>query len=141
MKIFCTKSLTNIADDTTKESAARAFFDKLNAMELPEYFNWAEEVFEGLHVRERGDHKALIWTDIAGREVKTYTYRELVAHVILNPEFKPSREPALAISIVFIGWGYFLGFFLPIPAIPISPKPSRTMVPGSGACWPIISWS
>ena len=66
-----------MADDTHKESAARAFFSKLNAMEPPEYFNWAAEVFEGLHVRERGDHKALIWTDIVSREVKTYTYREL----------------------------------------------------------------
>lgn len=66
-----------MADDAHKESAARTFFDKLNAMTLPEYFNWAAEVFEGLHVRERGDHRALIWTDIADREVKTYTYREL----------------------------------------------------------------
>lgn len=61
-------------DDTQKETAARAFFKKLNFMEIPEYFNWAQEVFEGLHVRERGDHTALVWTDIVTREVKTYTY-------------------------------------------------------------------
>lgn len=43
-------------------------------MEIPEYFNWAHEVFEELHVKERGNNKALIWTDIATKEVKTYTY-------------------------------------------------------------------
>ncbi len=66
-----------MADDEKKEAAARAFFEKLNFMKLPDYFNWAEEVFEGIHVRERGDHRALIWTDIATKEVKTYTYGEL----------------------------------------------------------------
>nr|NJM03350.1 acyl-CoA synthetase [Desulfobacula sp.] len=70
-------TINMMADDANKESAARAFFERLNAMKLPEYFNWVEEIFEGLHVKERGEHKALIWTDIVSREVKTYTYREL----------------------------------------------------------------
>ena len=51
-------------DNDQKEAAAKAFFEKLNFMTMPDYFNWAEEIFEGLHVKERGDKKALIWTDI-----------------------------------------------------------------------------
>lgn len=67
----------NMMPDTTeKESAAKDFFEKLNFMELPEQFNWAHEVFEELHVKESGDKTALIWTDIATKEVKTYTYKE-----------------------------------------------------------------
>ncbi len=66
-----------MADDEKKEAAARAFFETLNFMKLPKAFNWVEEVFEGIHVRERGDHRALIWTDIATKEIKTYTYGEL----------------------------------------------------------------
>lgn len=66
-----------MADDEKKEAAARTFFEKLNFMQLPKTFNWVEEVFEGIHVRERGGHRALIWTDIATKEVKIYTYREL----------------------------------------------------------------
>lgn len=66
-----------MADNGEKESAAKDFFKKLNAMEIPEYFNWAQEIFEDLHVRERGDHNALIWTDIDSRQVKTFSYAEL----------------------------------------------------------------
>jgi 4-hydroxybutyrate---CoA ligase (AMP-forming) len=49
-------------------------------MELPEYFNWADEIFEGLHVKERGDNTALIWADIATEEKKSYTYKEFAAN-------------------------------------------------------------
>ncbi len=64
-------------NDGRKEAAARTFFEKLNAMRIPEYFNWAEEIFEGLHVRQRGGHTGLIWTDIVTRDVRAFTYREL----------------------------------------------------------------
>ena len=71
----------NLMDDNDqKEAAAKAFFKKLNAMEIPEYFNWAEEIFEGLHVKERGDQTALLWTDIATKEVKKFTYTEFGAN-------------------------------------------------------------
>lgn len=63
-------------DDDRKDTAAKAFFERLNFMELPEYFNWAEEIFEGLHVKERGDKTALIWGDILTEESKSYTYTE-----------------------------------------------------------------
>ncbi|SMC94621.1 acetyl-CoA synthetase/4-hydroxybutyrate---CoA ligase (AMP-forming) [Desulfocicer vacuolatum DSM 3385] len=66
-------------DNDNKEAAAKAFFEKLNFMELPEYFNWAEEIFEGLHVKERGDHTALVWTDIATKEEASFTYSQFAA--------------------------------------------------------------
>jgi len=70
----------NKMDDTDdKEQKAKAFFETLNFMELPENFNWADEIIEGLHAKERGDQAALVWTDIATQEAKTYTYSELVA--------------------------------------------------------------
>ncbi len=71
--------LTKLPDDERKEKAMKDFFDRLNTMQLPEYFNWAEEVFEGLHVKERGDQKALIWSNIETGEKKEFTYAEFAA--------------------------------------------------------------
>ncbi|MCF8045084.1 MAG: AMP-binding protein [Desulfarculaceae bacterium] len=68
--------LNRMEDGSEKENQAKAFFDKLNSTPLPEYFNWAEEIFEGMHVKERGDKDALIWTDIHTKEKKTFTYRQ-----------------------------------------------------------------
>ncbi|MFO7752393.1 MAG: AMP-binding protein [Desulfobacteraceae bacterium] len=68
--------LNLMEDGTEKENQAKAFFDKLNSTPLPEYFNWAEEIFEGLHVKERGDKDALIWTDIHTKEKQTFTYQQ-----------------------------------------------------------------
>ena len=73
-------ALNMMDDDDRKESVARAFFQKLNTMEMPEYFNWAADIFDGLHVRERGEKTALIWMDIATQRKKTSTYRELAAN-------------------------------------------------------------
>ena len=71
----------NMMDDNgEKEAVAKAFFEKLNSMELPEYFNWAEEIFDGVHVKERGDKTALIWADLAGEDKKSYTYKEFAAN-------------------------------------------------------------
>jgi acetyl-CoA synthetase/4-hydroxybutyrate---CoA ligase (AMP-forming) len=72
--------LNQMADDDRKRDVAKAFFEKLNHMEIPEYFNWASEIFDGLHVKERGDKKALIWTDIITTETKSYTYQEFSFH-------------------------------------------------------------
>ncbi len=70
----------NLMDDNDlKRDTAKTFFKKLNAMDLPEYFNWAEEIFEGLHVKERGDHQAFVWADIATKESSRYTYSEFAA--------------------------------------------------------------
>jgi 4-hydroxybutyrate---CoA ligase (AMP-forming) len=69
--------LNQMADDGRKEAAAKTFFEKLNTMTLPEHFNWAEEIFEGLHLKERGEKTALLWMDIATKEQKRYSYAEL----------------------------------------------------------------
>ncbi len=63
-------------DDIHKDHAAKSFFKRLNILKLPEYFNWAEEIFEGLHVKERGDKTALLWADILTKESKKFTYKE-----------------------------------------------------------------
>jgi len=68
--------LNMMEDNEQKEAVAKTFFEKLNNMELPEYFNWAGEIFEGLHVKERGDKKALIWADIHTKERTSYSYKE-----------------------------------------------------------------
>ncbi|MBU2630095.1 MAG: AMP-binding protein, partial [Proteobacteria bacterium] len=56
------------------------------AMELPEYFNWATEIFEDLHVCRNPDKKALIWADIDTLKTKTYTYKTLLkkANQLIN---------------------------------------------------------
>ncbi len=69
-------NLVQLPDDERKEKAMKEFFDKLNKMQLPEYFNWAEEVFEGIHVAERGDQLALKWVNIDTGEEKDFTYEE-----------------------------------------------------------------
>ena len=71
--------LNMMEDNEQKQARAKAFFDALNSMKMPDYFNWAEEIFENLHLKERGDKKALIWADIATKESKTYTYKEFAA--------------------------------------------------------------
>ncbi len=73
-------ALNTIVDMAQRELAAKAFFEKLNRSELPAQFNWASEIFEELHVRERGDQCALIWTDLATDAECRYTYRELAAN-------------------------------------------------------------
>lgn len=66
-------------DDSRKDDAAKSFFERLNRMELPEYFNWAEEIFEGFHLKERGDKTALVWADILTEESRSFTYKEFAA--------------------------------------------------------------
>jgi acetyl-CoA synthetase/4-hydroxybutyrate---CoA ligase (AMP-forming) len=73
-------ALNMIGDMKQRESAATAFFEKLNRTELPDRFNWASEIFEGLHVKERGDQDALVWSDLATDAERRYTYRELAAN-------------------------------------------------------------
>jgi acetyl-CoA synthetase len=47
------------------------------AIEVPERFNWAREVFEDRQARRFPDRPALLWIDDSGREVR-YSYREFV---------------------------------------------------------------
>ncbi len=73
-------ALNEIQDMGQRETQAKAFFEKLNKSELPEKFNWAAEVFEGIHVKERGDQLALIWTDMDTDAEQQFTYKELAAN-------------------------------------------------------------
>lgn len=68
--------LNMMEDNDQKKAAAEAFCQKLISRQMPEYFNWASEIFEGLHVKERGDKTALIWVDVATGENKSYSYAE-----------------------------------------------------------------
>ncbi len=68
----------NTMDDMEKRrEAAKTFFEKLNSMEFPQYFNWAEDILEGLHVKERGDQTALLWADMDTGKERKLSYREL----------------------------------------------------------------
>lgn len=69
-----------------KEAAAGEMFRRLNSMETPEYFNWADEIFEDLHVDIHPDRKALIWTDLDTLETRTFTYKEVMqrANQLIN---------------------------------------------------------
>jgi len=71
--------LNTIENMDERREAAKAFFEKLNHAELPGTFNWVEEIFEGLHVRERGDQVALTWADMTSGKERRMTYRELAA--------------------------------------------------------------
>lgn len=73
-------ALNEIQDMGKREAEAKAFFEKLNKAELPEKFNWVAEIFEGIHVKERGDQLALIWTDLDTDAEAQYTYKELAAN-------------------------------------------------------------
>ncbi len=71
--------LNKIDNLEERKKAVEAFAQKLNYAELPAQFNWVAEIFEGLHVRERGDQAALIWADLGSDKERTLSYRELAA--------------------------------------------------------------
>jgi acetyl-CoA synthetase/4-hydroxybutyrate---CoA ligase (AMP-forming) len=73
-------ALNTIKDMGKREAETKAFFEKLNQTTLPDKFNWAAEIFEGMHVKERGDQLALIWTDLDTDAESQYTYKELAAN-------------------------------------------------------------
>ncbi len=72
--------LNTIRDMGQRKAAAKSFFDNLNQVTLPETFNWVAEIFEGIHVKERGDQLALIWTDLDTDAERLFTYRELAVN-------------------------------------------------------------
>ncbi len=54
-------------------------FDELAQLNIlkPGKFNWVNEVFEAINIKEHPDTKALIWTN--GVETQTYTFREMLS--------------------------------------------------------------
>ncbi len=69
--------ISMMADDAKKAEASKAVFASLNQAKMPDRFNWAEEIFEGIHVEERGDQLALHWLNIDTDEERRFTYAEL----------------------------------------------------------------
>lgn len=72
--------VNSMENNEEKAKASKALFEKLNHAQLPTHFNWAEEIFEGLHVKERGNQPALIWVHLDTDEERKYTYAELAAN-------------------------------------------------------------
>lgn len=62
---------------TAAQYIASENFEALTQLPVPrpEYFNWASEIFEGIHVAEQPDATALLWTD--GTQTLTYSYRQM----------------------------------------------------------------
>ena len=69
--------LNQIRDMNKRKTTAKSFFKRLNHLPLPNKFNWTTEIFEGIHVKERGDQLALIWTDLDTDAECQFTYKEL----------------------------------------------------------------
>ena len=82
MKEFYEKvmEINQMEDLESRDKAAKEFFEKLNKAELAEYFNWAEEIFEGLHVKQRGDQLGLIWVDLETGSDKKFTYTQMAGN-------------------------------------------------------------
>ncbi|MCG8638525.1 MAG: AMP-binding protein, partial [Desulfobacterales bacterium] len=73
-------AINEIQDMAAREIEAQQFFNRLNKSALPDTFNWAAEVFEGIQVKERGDQPALIWTDLETDAERQYSYKVLAAN-------------------------------------------------------------
>ncbi len=67
--------LVKLPDNEEKEKAMSEFFKELNGARIDQ-FNWAEEVFEGIHVKENGNKTALLWVDLESGEEKKFSYEE-----------------------------------------------------------------
>ncbi len=72
--------INQMEDLESRDKAAKEFFEKLNKAQLAEYFNWAEEIFEGLHVKQRGDQLGLIWVDLETGSDKKFTYAQMAGN-------------------------------------------------------------
>ena len=68
--------INGLKDKEEQKNRSKELLGDLKNDDIPEYFNWAEEIFEGMHVKERGDQKALIWASMESGEEKSYTYKE-----------------------------------------------------------------
>ena len=70
-------AINAMEDNAQKELAACRLFEELNAFEIPRSFNWVRDVFEELHVKQRGEHRALLWEDFSTGDVQIFTYEAL----------------------------------------------------------------
>lgn len=90
--------------DSEKEYRLKQFFEKINSIEIDE-FNWADEVFEGIHVKNNGEKTALHWVDLESGEERKYSYKGFAK--ISNGIVKFLRENG-------IEKGEFFHFMLPL---------------------------
>ena len=72
-------AINSIKEKPQREAEAEAFFKRIRSARIPDKFNWAAEIFEGVHVRERGDQAALIWADLETGAEARFTYAQLAA--------------------------------------------------------------
>lgn len=72
-------NIIKLPNDHEKEVAMKSFFNKLNNMKMPEYFNWEWEIFEGIHVKENGGRLALHWVDLNTWHERKYSYGDLAS--------------------------------------------------------------
>ena len=49
--------ISMMEDNAKKAEASKAVFESLNKAKMPDQFNWAEEIFEGIHVRSGPDRR------------------------------------------------------------------------------------
>ncbi|MDD9303593.1 MAG: AMP-binding protein [Desulfobacter sp.] len=69
--------INQMPDNGEKQVKAESFFENLNAMTLPAHFNWAQEVFEDIHVAQNPDKLALIYHNIHTLETSSFSYQAL----------------------------------------------------------------
>ncbi len=67
--------LVKMEDNDEKARKMEEFFRRLNSMKI-EHFNWADEIFEGIHVKERENQTALLWVDMETGEERKFSYGE-----------------------------------------------------------------
>ncbi|MGP7970033.1 MAG: acetyl-CoA synthetase, partial [Desulfobaccales bacterium] len=65
--------ISMMEDNAKKAEASKAVFESLNKAKMPDQFNWAEEIFEGIHVKERPGQAALLWLNIDTNEERRFT--------------------------------------------------------------------
>jgi acyl-coenzyme A synthetase/AMP-(fatty) acid ligase len=72
-------------EDSEKETKLKDFFERLKKTDIRE-FNWADEVFEGIHVKKQGERLALYWVNLETGEERKYSYREFakISNGIVN---------------------------------------------------------
>ncbi len=69
--------INSTKDSDEQEKRANHLFDQINAMVIPVHFNWVDQVFEEIHVKQNPDKTALIWSDLDTLEIRTFSYKDL----------------------------------------------------------------
>ena len=69
--------INQMPDDGEKQEQAKTFFKELNTMDMPDSFNWVDQVFDGIHVARTPDKTALIYEDLRTLESSQYSYLEM----------------------------------------------------------------